>query len=122
MSTENTERQSIVRPYLTPEEVFLRVAELPCVANMSAASIKAVRTETDTFMQATVTITWSSPLYPFPRGFDFTAFGHTIEEAFENLSRMVDDWRVLQTINIPALYRDGAQFFMPEKKKDEDES
>ncbi|MGI8406037.1 MAG: hypothetical protein ACR2OE_14965 [Thermomicrobiales bacterium] len=122
MSAENTERQSIGRPYLTPEEVFIRVAELSCVANVSAASIRAVKLESETVMQATVAITWESPLHSFPRGFEFTAFGHTIEEAFENLAQMVDDWRVLQTINIPALYRDGAQFFMPETKRDEDES
>lgn len=109
---ENPYRLSLGRPSLTPEEVFFVTAKTRGVERLAPVEVQMIPDLDPPAIQASVFIVWSTPLRPYPVRFDFTALGETVDEAIDYLAMAVDDWRVMKTIDLPRLYRDGPQFFM----------
>lgn len=99
------------REWVAPENVFSRTAKLEGVAHVDPIILTMVTNEDGDYIRAEIFIAYAKPTAMYPSTVNFGGLGDTIGEAIENLSRSVDDWYVLQTLNIPMIYREGERFF-----------
>ena len=92
-----------MRPYVPLEETLKKLVDDPRVRSLSGIEVLPTPGEDGSvaYRAAVELIYIGSVAEKYPVQYTFAVFGDSTEDAFERLGKVLDDWVVLQDLNLP---------------------
>lgn len=96
-----------MRPYVPLNDTLVKLVEDPRVRSLSGIEVLPVppRDGQPMTYRATIEVIYlGSVAEKYPVQYTFAVIGDDTEDAFERLGKVLDDWVVLQDLNLPKVF------------------